>query len=150
MHRKILWIIKEEMIYVVLVLGRTSVGAHPTGPLPFEQQIFVTLTYVKLPRSRCSRRRPGFFFLMLPISDHNVKSPSIPRSTSTNASNTPSSSRGVPHRPVASPGPVFTSDGWIRRQPCGSNPRGLRNTSALLKGTQRPEGTRLVSEAVLQ
>lgn len=62
MHRKILWIIKEKMIYVVLVLGRTPVGAHPTGPLPFEQQIFVMPTYVKLPRSGRSRRHPDFFF----------------------------------------------------------------------------------------
>lgn len=28
-------------------------------------------------------------------------------------------SRGVSHRPVASPGPVFATDGRFRRQPCG-------------------------------
>lgn len=132
-HSKILWIIKEEMIYVVLDLGRTSVGPHPTGPSPFQQQIIVTLTYVKLPWSHRSRRHPAFVFsAILLISDPKVKSPSIARSTSTKASNKPSTSRGVSHRPVASPGPVFTSDGWIRRQPCGrcgSNPRCLRNTS---------------------
>lgn len=91
------------------------------------------------------------FFAILLISDRKVKSPSIPRSTSTKASNKPSTSRGVSHGPVASPGPGFTSDGWIRRQPCGrggSNPRCLRNTSALLKVEQRPEGTRLISVAV--
>lgn len=134
-HRKILWIIKQETIYVVLCFEADVNWGTSHG--------IVAVWTTNICHADLRHVATQVFFSFSAIL---LISPGIPRSTSTNASNTPSTPRGVSHRPVASPGPVLTSDGWIRRQPrgrCGSNPR-------CLKATQRPEGTRLVSEAVLQ
>lgn len=143
--RQIVWIIKEDIVCVALVLVRTSVWVHPSGSLVFKQQIFVTLTYVERLWPHQSRHHPVFFHVFQ-ISTCKGKCPSLARSTSTNvftkmrqnAKRTFSCaswrsdalfgsswggsrlrSRGVSHRPVASPGPVFATDGRLRRQPCG-------------------------------
>lgn len=58
MDRQIFWIIKEEIVCVILVQVWTSVRAHPSGSLVFKQEIFVWLTYVE---PHPSWHHPDFF-----------------------------------------------------------------------------------------
>lgn len=147
--RKIFCFIKEEIIFVVFALVWTSVGAHAMS----KQQIFATPSW-----SQQSRQHPcccGDFWTKRKIPQH-AEFHFHKRFTQKgvfgwSSEQLKEDSRGVSRRPVASPGPVFTSDGRIRRQPCGrcgSNPRCLRIASAPLEEEQRPEGTRGTLEAV--
>lgn len=141
--RQIFWIIKEEIICVILVLVRMSVWAHPSGCV---QTINICHADLRRAAVVTSTMAPPCFFLRIPDFHMQSKIPmcqdplpltfSQKRDKTQNVYLVASStiwrsgalfgsswsclhSRGVSHRPVASPGPVFATDGRLRRQPCG-------------------------------